>query len=166
MRLRPSPLNARSVPRIALAVALLAAAASPNTRAAERPAENLDAFVEVDRTAGEWTIGNSGIRYRIVIDGDGTLAVGGLRVSGTDGMIAMGGQPDTVLSIAGDVQRLGAPHSDFVVESVDASSGPHFVTLAVHLSASTRRLTATRHYLVFPGASAVEMWTEIFSADG
>ena len=165
MRLRQTPLSARSAPRIVLAVALLAAAASPHAGAAERPAQNLDAFVEVDRTTGQWTIGNSGIRYTIVIGADGTLSAGSLRVSDSDAILTFGDQPDTFLTIGGDVLRLGAPHGDFVVDAVDPSTGPHFVALAVRVSSATRRLVATRHYLVFPGASAVEMWTEIASAD-
>ena len=166
MRLRHAPLNARPLVRFALAVALLVAAASPHAREAERPAQNLDAFVEVDRSSGEWTIGNSGIRYTLIINRDGTLTVGGLAVSGSSDLVTISDQPDALLTIGGDLVRLGAPHSDFLVDSVDASAGPHFVALAVRLVSPARGLSATRRYVVFPGASAVEMWTEIASTDG
>ena len=166
MRLRHALLNARPIARVALAVALVAAAASPHAREAERPAQNLDAYVEADRGTGEWTIGNSGIRYTLVIDRDGTLTVGGLAVGGSSDRVTVGNQPDALLTIGGDIVRLGAPHSDFVVDNVEASTGPHFVTLAVRLVSTAKRLSATRRYVVFPGASAVEMWTEIAATDG
>src|SRR4029450_4655819 len=120
MRRRHAQLNARSIPRIVLAVALLMAAASPHAREAERPAQNLDAFVEVDRSSGQWTIGNSGIRYTVVVARDGTLTVGGLSVSGGGAnMITVGDQPDTFLTIGGDLVRPRASRSDFIAESVD-----------------------------------------------
>src|SRR4029450_4026828 len=99
MVLRPAPLNARSVPRVALAAALLMAAASPHAREAERPAQNLDAYVEVDRSSGEWTIGKSGIRYTVVVNRDGTWTVGGLSVGGSADVLTIGDQPDTFVTL-------------------------------------------------------------------
>jgi alpha-galactosidase len=165
MRIPHAPLTGRSVLRIALPLALLAAAASPHARQLERPAQYLDAFVEADRSAGEWTIGNSGIRYTIVISRIGGMSFGGLAVSAGADPVTVGNEPDALLTVGGETVRLGAADSGFQVEAIEPSTGPHFVALAIRFTSPARRLSATRHYVVFPGASAVEMWTDVAATD-
>ena len=165
MRLTDALSTSRSALRMALAVALLAAAASPSARQSERPAQLLDAFVEADRGTGEWTIGNAGIRYTLQINRNGSIGLGGVAVSGSSDPVTLGNEADALLTIDGETMRLGSSASDFEVDGIEPSTGPHFVSLAVRFSSAARHLTATRHYIAFPGVSVVEMWTDVSATD-
>ncbi|MBA3269185.1 MAG: alpha-galactosidase [Acidobacteria bacterium] len=158
-------MNRQILRPVALIVTLLALCASPAARTVDRRAQYLDAFVDVDDGSGEWTIGNAAVTYTVAIRPNRSLETRGLAIAGTSDPITGGTAPDTVLTVAGATVRLGAPASGFVVESVQASTGSHFVSLAIRLHGVDHGLAVTRHYVVYPGAGAVEMWTSIATLD-
>src|SRR5215208_4702216 len=129
--MRPShaSMKARSALRTALAIVLLAAA--PQARQSARPAQYLDTYVDADRASGEWAIGNNSSRYTFVANRDGTVNVGGLAVAGSFDPVTMGAEPDALVTIGGETLRLGGADGDFRVQSVEPSTGPHFVSLAI-----------------------------------
>ena len=152
-------------------VITLVAAALTSTHAfsavgVQRLVQRGDAFVEGDHTSAEWTIGNGSIRYSIRATRNGPMRVVMLLVPGVSSAITRPRATDATLTIDGDLIRLGAADSGFVVESVNASEGSHFVSLAVRFTSGVRGIAATRHYVVYDTAPAIELWTTIESLDG
>lgn len=139
---------------LALICQIAPAAAAPDIRARRE-----DAFVFTDSAAGEWTIGNAAITYGLTIGRDGTLRVRGLRRAGAADPVTFAVVPDGAATIAGERIRIGESGSGFVVDRVDAAAGTHFVSLAVRAVSGERGIIATRHYRVYPGVPAVELWT-------
>ena len=146
--------------------ALLAVAGSPRAASLDRLVQLSDAFVDVDHASARWTIGNDTITYSIRLARDGTLVHDGLAIGGSDDVITHGEAPDALATIGGATVRLGTPGSTFEVQRIDTAEGSHFVSMSVRLFSDTHGVVATRHYLVYPQAAAVEMWTEFETADG
>jgi alpha-galactosidase len=146
-------------------VALLAAVSAPSARAVDRRAEYADAFVDADTNSGEWTIGNDAIRYTVGIR-QNTLRLVRLSLAGSSRAVTPPRETDAVVTLDGDPTALGTAASGFAIDQVAASTGSHFVSLAVRFKAARRGLMATRHYVVYPGAAAVELWTTFETTDG
>ena len=155
----------RAPRRVVLVLVLLAAAVSTRAASTERVAEFDDAFVEVNRSAALWTIGNDQLTYAIRVSAEGALSVDGLRIGTSDDVVTRGGKPDALATVNGATSRLGGADTAFTVTGVNPSVGSHFVALSVRLTAREHMLIATRHYVVYPRTAAVEMWTEFATAD-
>lgn len=69
--------------------------------------------------------------------------------------------PDALITVDGETVRLGAPDGGFLLQRVDPFIGTHYVAIAFRFLAADKGLAATRHYVAYPGAAAIEMWTEI-----
>jgi alpha-galactosidase len=150
----------------ALVVALLTIGAYPAARAVNRQAEQADAFVDYDHSSGDWTIGNSAVSYTVGIGRTRLLEVTGLAITGTSDPVTAAATFDASITLNDWTGGIGAPGGSFIVESAHASTGSHFVALTIRLVSSGHGLSATRHYVVYPGAGAVEMWTDIATLDG
>jgi alpha-galactosidase len=159
---------ARPSPALIAAVLLangVACPASTATRAVDLLASYGDAYVEHDSVLDEWTIGNDAIRYTIDIGRDRTLRLGGLRTAAFSESATRRNEPDAVADLGDQIVRLGDPGSGFMVDRAEAARGTHFVSLAVRMVAPRRGLAATRYYVVYLRAAAVEMWTTFESLD-
>jgi alpha-galactosidase len=149
----------------AVVVALMAGAARTHARASERRAEYQDAFVAFDSALGEWTIGNAQIDYSIQVRRDGSVALAGLVRAGSTEPATVSLASDALATFGGQTIHLGEAETDFVVDGVAPSVGGHFVALSIRFRSTARQLIATRHYLVYPLAPAVEMWTTFEGVD-
>jgi hypothetical protein len=146
-------------------VVFVAAIESPFARAVERSAEYADAFVDVDYSSGDWTIGNDAIRYSVNVTRQGTLRSVALHLAGVAEPVTVPRPSDATLTVGDDVIALGTQGSGFLVSGVSATTGSHFVSLAVRFTSNEQGLAATRYYLAYPGAAAVETWTSIETLD-
>jgi alpha-galactosidase len=145
---------------------MLACSVAPYARVSDTQAEFLDAYVERDAVTGEWAIGNGGIRYAIAVGRDRSLRLIGLTTDGWLEPVTRRAEPDAVVTIGDQAMRLGDASGGFLVERISAASGSHFVSLSVRLVSARWELAATRHYVVYPRAAAVEMWTTFETLDG
>jgi alpha-galactosidase len=149
------------------AIALMAVlVGSPHARAVDQLADFQDAYVAVDRANGEWTIGNDRIRYTLHARRDGTISLAGLTRAGSSDPVTSNTTPDALVTLGGEAVRLGAGGSGFLIQSLDASTGTHFVALTVRFARREGGLVAIRHYVVYPHTAAVEVWTSFESTDG
>ena len=148
-----------------ISVGLVIATIVPAARSIERRAAYGDAFVDVDLSTGDWIIGNDSIRYTVGVSRQGTFRVTGLATSTSGPTLTAPRVSDTSVTIGEDVFALGAPDSAFSFAAMSASTGSHFVSLAVRFTARSHGLAATRYYVVYPDAGAVEMWTSIETLD-
>ncbi len=149
--------------RVALSAvtAVLVLLLTPGIRAVDdQPAQLDDAFVSVDQTAGLWTIGNRNIRFRVEVDRNGSLSLGGLFL-GDGTPVTQGLDPDGLITLDGRTTGLGSRGGPLLVESVTTSSGPHGVELLVHMRPPQSPLAVVRHYRVYPDAPVVEVWTSL-----
>jgi alpha-galactosidase len=150
---------------LTLIAATLTSTHAVSAVAVQRFVQHGDAFVDGDHTSGEWTIGNASIRYTLRATRNGPMRAVMLSVPGASSPITRPRATDATLTIDGDVIRLGAPDSGFVVESITPAEGTHFASLAVRLTSRARGLAATRYYVVYEAAPAVEMWTTVETLD-
>lgn len=151
----------RKAPRFdVLAVVLLATIAAPHAASTDRIVSFDDAFVDADYASNRWTIGNDRITYSLRVSRNGTLVFDGMRVADSDDVFTVGSEPDALATLEGDVFRLGATGTPFEVDRVDASAGSHFIALSLRFTSDAYHIVATRHYVMYPHAAAVEMWTE------
>ena len=154
--------------RYAIAVAsviIVALAVTPSARARDRRAQVGDAFVDADAATNAWTIGNDSIRYVIAFGRQGTISSVSLSVGGEGRSLTAGNGSDTVVTIGDAVLPLGAPDSPFTLDGIAAAEGSHFVSLSIRFRAAAHGVRATRHYIVYPGAAAIELWTDLETAD-
>ena len=150
-----------------VAAALLTAFGLPSAaQSVERRAQFADAFVQVDHSSGEWTIGNEAVRYSVVVTPQGSLRSLALRLAGSSQPVTASRASDATVTLEDDVLALGDPDSKFLVTGVSGSTGSHFVSLAIRFTAASRGLAATRYYVVYPRAGVVEAWTSIETLDG
>jgi alpha-galactosidase len=149
-----------------VAALLPALGLSSAARSVERHAQFADAFVEFDHSSGEWTIGNDAVRYSVAVTRQGSLRSVALRIAGSSQPVTASRVTDTTVTVEDDVLALGDPESKFLVTGVSGSTGSHFVSLAIRFASASRGLAATRYYVVYPGAGAVEAWTSIETLDG
>jgi alpha-galactosidase len=148
-----------------VAFAVAAAVISPHAAINERLAQVGAAFVDLDRAAERWTIGNDAIASSVRLARGRTLVFEGLFIGRSDD--ALGGQEgaDALITVNGTTYRLGAPGSPFTVEGIDAEAGADFVSLAVRFTSRLHPVVATRRYVVYQHAPAIETWTD-FEIDG
>lgn len=124
----------------------------------ERVAQLSDAFISTDSDAGLWTIGNRNIRLSIEVDRSNALSLNGLFLS--DGTpVTQGRDPDGLVTLDGRTTGLGARGGPLTVDSVTTQTGPFGVELLVHMRPAQGPLVVVRHYLVYPDAPVVELWT-------
>jgi hypothetical protein len=151
---------------IAVASVIVSAlAVTPSARALDRRAQVADAFVDADAAANAWTIGNDSIRYVIAFGRQGTISNVTLTVVGDGPALNAASTSDTSVLIGDAVLPLGAPDSAFVLDGVAAAEGAHFVSLSIRFKAAGYGVRAIRHYIVYPGAAVVEVWTDLETAD-
>lgn len=145
---------------------LLASAVFPSfASVSDRHATFADAFIDSDTAGSAWTIGNDAIRYSVTVARDRTLHVVGLTTSSSSELVTRSPDSDTVVTIGDQTMRLGEQGSGFTVDRVDAAEGSHFVSLGIRLVSAREGLAATRYYVVYPRAAAVEAWTTFESLD-
>jgi alpha-galactosidase len=158
-------LRSYAYPTAVASVIVLALAVTPSARVLDRRAQLGDAFVDADAAANAWTIGNDSIRYVIAFGRQGTISGVSLTIGGEGRAVNVATSADTSLIIGNEVLPLGAPDSAFVLDGAAAAEGSHFVSLSIRFKAAAYGVRATRHYIVYPGAAAVELWTDLESAD-
>jgi alpha-galactosidase len=124
----------------------------------DRIAQLDDAYISVDSDAGLWTIGNRNIRLTIEVDRAGALSLNGLFL-GDGFQVTQGRNPDGLVTLDGVTTGLSSRAGSLVVESVTTATGPNGVELLVHLRRAETPLVLVRHYLVYPDAPVVEVWT-------
>lgn len=145
---------------LALFLSLLPVAAT--TSAPERLADLDDAYVEVDRASGRWTVGNDGLRMTVEVDSRGALFLDGLRLA--DGtLVTQSRDPDGLVSLGGVTTGLGARGSALFVESVGPVVQSNQLEMQVRLRQSEGPLRVVRHYAVYPHVPIVEVWTSFES---
>jgi alpha-galactosidase len=147
------------------AAVLLTLTATSGAAGIERVAEYQGAYVEFDNAVNRWQIGNEAIRLAIEIDRRGFVRLAGLFIPEAEDPVTLGRDPEGLISIDGETVRLGAEGGDFKLERVDAATGTHFVALTIRYVSTHDNLAASRRYLAYPGAAAIEMWTEVESLD-
>src|SRR5262245_50006825 len=148
--------------RLALTAATTAfvLVSTPGVRAGEEVIGRLaDAFVSADEESGRWTIGNRNIRFIVDIDRSNSLALEGLFLA--DGTpVTLGHDPDALITLDGRTTGLGARGSSLLVDRVTTSSGPSYLELLIHLRPAQGPLAVVRHYVVYPEAPVIELWTD------
>jgi alpha-galactosidase len=117
-----------------------------------------DAFISADQDAGRWTIGNRNIRYTVEISRNGELGLGGLFL-GDGTPVTQGHDPDGLVTLDGRTTGLGTRGGPLFVDSMTTSSGPNHLELLVNLHATQGPLVVVRHYVVYPDAPVIELWT-------
>jgi alpha-galactosidase len=148
-----------------VAIVLLTGSAVPTARVSDRRAEFADAIVEFDQSSGEWTIGNDAVRYSVAVTPQGAVALSRLSVGRTAAVVTLPRASDNLITIDGEPIALGDAGSGFVVDGISAAEGSHHVSLAVRLRSAARGLIATRYYIAYPGAAAIEFWTSVETID-
>jgi alpha-galactosidase len=146
------------------ALAVIASVLSPHAAQTERLASAGAAFVEVDRAAERWVIGNDEITCSIRVARGRSLVFEGLFIGRSTDTLGNQEGADALVTVNGSTYRLGAPDSPFTVDSIDASAGTNFVSLAVRFTSRLHAVVVTRRYVVYPNAGAVETWSD-FAVD-
>lgn len=159
-------LTGRHRTHAALAGLLLTIGAGSPVTSIERLAEYRDAFVDFDARTSEWTIGNDQVRFSVEVKRDGTVALLGLTRTGSASPVTVGDQPEALVTLDGATSRLGETGAAFLAQRVNPSTGSHFVCLSIRFASASSGLVATRHYVVYPNAAVIEMWTTFDTSEG
>ena len=149
---------------VGIVVLILAVQGAPHGISSDRVASFDDAYVSYESDHDRWIIGNDAVTYSLRIARQ-TVVFEGLFTAGSDVVWTLSTAPDALVTIGGVTTRLGEPGSPFSIDSVNAASGSHFVSLALQFTSEVHHVRATRYYVVYPGAAVVEMWTELATDD-
>lgn len=156
-------MTSRSVLLLA-ALVLAASNSNSNLLRASGMAQALagDAYIDYDEGKGAWVLGNSTMRYGVTRNPSAGLVVS--QLAGADGIgWTVDESADAGFTVNGRGTILGtaqAPYVDFLTDVV--GGGVH---LSLVFNVANESLRVTRHYVVYPGAPAVETWLE-FTATG
>jgi hypothetical protein len=94
------------------------------------------------------------------------VRLAGLFIPEAEDPVTLSQDPEGLLTVDSETVRLGAGGSDFKLERVDdAATGSHFVALTIRYVSQHHHLAASRRYVAYPGAAAIEMWTDVESLD-
>ena len=141
-----------------MALALCLAVTALAAVRADGSAQHDDAFVQEAEGGRGWTIGNGSLTYTLALDRDDLVAVGLGR--GGD-PVALGGGPDTVVTVNGEERPFGQSTAGFVFQGAEAADVDGGVLLTLGFRLRQQAVVLERHYKVYPGAPVIEMWTTV-----
>ena len=122
-----------------------------------------DSYIDRGSGADSWTVGNSGIRFSVLLNKDRTLTVQQIASPKTGRNWLTGPVPDLSVNLAGTVRQLGA--RDFKFDDAEANPRENGVELLLHFHNDDDHVRITRHYACYPDSPIIESWTTYETSD-
>ncbi|HET7695351.1 MAG TPA: hypothetical protein VFK57_06550, partial [Vicinamibacterales bacterium] len=145
--------------RAALLISCVALVAlTGRTTIAESVVRSGTAAISTDPDARSWTISAHGTALTLLIDPARDFQVLSLRSPSAEPQ-ALGGLPDTEITVGGKALPFGSRSAGFVYQGVATSVSGPTVRLDVTFDLPPARLRATRHYAATSGSPTFETWT-------
>src|SRR3954468_748613 len=141
------------------ATALFAALiAHTDAEAATIVAQQGDAAISHDASAGTWTLRAGGAELTLALDPSRDFAIVSL-ISSTGTAWAVGVAADCTIRIAGRSVPFGSRTAGFTYEHAEVVARDAALQLNATFALAADHLTLTRHYAIVSGSPTFEAWT-------